>query len=239
MTKTQHTTPSPNNKKQSFTPTAPIMAILWDVDGTLVLTEDKHHQSLVMACADCDVTIHDDEFQFIQGLTQDQCYKYLSSKYDFNTVDVTAWKHKVDVYYHELAQEPEFTFPSLIPLLRDIAASPIHQAAVSNGQKKDVALSIKQTGEEFFEFYYSIDDTKDGKPAPTPYLMAAERLGVAPENCLVIEDSAPGVQSGISAGMQVITRPYAYYEENKHVYDQANLVVDDLENVDWYKILGL
>ena len=42
-----------------------------------------------------------------------------------------------------------------------------------------------------------------GKPSPDPYLVAAERLGARPEDCLVIEDTPSGVQAGVSAGMTV------------------------------------
>lgn len=229
---------SPNGKAY-FTPKATIQAIFWDVDGTLVLTEELHHLSLVKACADYGVTIPDDEFQNIQGLTQDQCYKHLSARYDLPPHDVNEWKHKVEIYYNDLMSHMEVTFESLPQLLKDIAVSTVRQAAVSNGEKNDVKLSIDMIGADLFEFYLSIDDTIDGKPAPTPYLMAAEKMGIASENCLVVEDSMPGVQSGIAAGMNVITRPYAFYEENKHIYDQADLVVDDFEKVDWHKILGL
>lgn len=229
---------SPNGKAY-FTPKAPIQAIFWDVDGTLVLTEELHLLSIIQACADYGATIPATEFKNMQGIGQDQCFAYLSRHYGFPHVDLSEWKHNVERYYHGMVDQMELTFASLSTLLKDIAVSPIRQAAVSNGQKNDVKLSIDMIGADLFEFYLSIDDTIDGKPAPTPYLMAAEKMGIAPENCLVVEDSMPGVQSGIAAGMNVITRPYAFYEENKHIYDQADLVVDDFEKVDWHKILGL
>ncbi|MEU9862945.1 HAD-IA family hydrolase [Streptomyces sp. NPDC047971] len=45
----------------------------------------------------------------------------------------------------------------------------------------------------------------EGKPSPAPYLLAAERLGAAPADCLVIEDAPSGVRSGVAAGMTVWT----------------------------------
>ena len=44
---------------------------------------------------------------------------------------------------------------------------------------------------------------EEGKPSPVPYLLAAERLGAEPEECLLIEDAPSGVESGLSAGMTV------------------------------------
>ena len=48
------------------------------------------------------------------------------------------------------------------------------------------------------------DEVTNGKPAPDMFLLAAERLGVAPDQCIVIEDSPPGVQAGVAAGMHTI-----------------------------------
>jgi sugar-phosphatase len=50
----------------------------------------------------------------------------------------------------------------------------------------------------------SSDDVAHGKPAPDCYMLAAERLGVAPERCLVVEDSRQGIAAGVSAGMSVV-----------------------------------
>jgi len=48
------------------------------------------------------------------------------------------------------------------------------------------------------------EDVDNGKPAPDPFLLAAERLGIAPERCLVFEDTVAGIRAGQAAGMKVI-----------------------------------
>ena len=55
------------------------------------------------------------------------------------------------------------------------------------------------------------DDVKCGKPAPDGFLSCAERLNVAPEDCLVLEDAAPGIMAAQLAGMQVVTVPAAMH----------------------------
>ena len=49
-----------------------------------------------------------------------------------------------------------------------------------------------------------VDEIRNGKPDPEGFLCAAERLGVPPEECLVFEDTRPGIEAGINAGMQVV-----------------------------------
>ena len=50
-----------------------------------------------------------------------------------------------------------------------------------------------------------VDEIRNGKPEPEGFLHAAERLGVAPEECLAFEDTRPGIEAGMSAGMQVVS----------------------------------
>jgi beta-phosphoglucomutase-like phosphatase (HAD superfamily) len=49
-----------------------------------------------------------------------------------------------------------------------------------------------------------VDEIRSGKPEPDGFLHAAERLGVAPEECLAFEDTRPGIEAGLNAGMQVV-----------------------------------
>lgn len=78
----------------------------------------------------------------------------------------------------------------------------------SNGQRSNVFKSLEIGG---FKPAYFEDDTiftriqvPNGKPAPDLFLFAAERMGVTPDQCLVIEDSPTGVTAGVAAGMDVL-----------------------------------
>jgi beta-phosphoglucomutase-like phosphatase (HAD superfamily) len=67
-----------------------------------------------------------------------------------------------------------------------------------------------------------------GKPAPDVYLLAASRLGVAPESCLVIEDSIPGVQAAKAAGMFVVQLRAT--EQAASPLAESDLVLEDLHD---------
>nr|WP_281015836.1 HAD family phosphatase [Roseiarcus fermentans] len=82
------------------------------------------------------------------------------------------------------------------------------QALVSNSARALLDANLRAVG--LFEadlITVSRDDVDRGKPDPEPYLRAAERLRIPPGECLVIEDSPPGVASGLAAGMTVLAWP--------------------------------
>jgi HAD superfamily hydrolase (TIGR01509 family) len=76
----------------------------------------------------------------------------------------------------------------------------------SSGSHERIRLALEVTGllDRFDGRIFSATDVVYGKPAPDLFLHAAERIGVAPERCVVVEDSPAGVEAGRSAGMQVL-----------------------------------
>ena len=78
----------------------------------------------------------------------------------------------------------------------------------------------------------SSDDVPAGKPEPDVYLLAARRLGVAPERCLVVEDSANGVRAGKAAGMTVVLIPNASTPPPAEAVERADIVLDRIGDLD-------
>ncbi|KMM76809.1 HAD family hydrolase [Xanthomonas sp. NCPPB 1128] len=87
-----------------------------------------------------------------------------------------------------------------------LLALPLPLAVASNSMRESVVASVARAGlqERVGERIFSADMVARPKPAPDVYLLAAKTLGVAPERCLVIEDSATGASAALAAGMTVI-----------------------------------
>jgi HAD superfamily hydrolase (TIGR01509 family) len=77
-------------------------------------------------------------------------------------------------------------------------------ASSSSPERLKHALSLVGLYDRFQPNIFSATEVRRGKPAPDLFLYAAERMGVAPERCIVIEDSMPGVAAAVAAGMTVI-----------------------------------
>ncbi|CAM5247800.1 hydrolase [Streptomyces spiroverticillatus] len=96
--------------------------------------------------------------------------------------------------------------PGVEDVLANLVAEGVPYCVASSGSHERIRVGHRRTGlDEWFEeeWLFSSEDVGKGKPAPDLFLYAAERMGVAPERCVVVEDSPLGVQAARAAGMDV------------------------------------
>lgn len=105
-------------------------------------------------------------------------------------------------------EDADFDFlPGIEGLLREISAAGIPCAIVTNATRHIAERTAGMAPEGLFRTIVTNDDVSHPKPDPEPYLLAAERLGVNPARCVVLEDSPSGVASAKAAGMRVLVLP--------------------------------
>ncbi|AXE87762.1 HAD family hydrolase [Streptomyces sp. Go-475] len=96
--------------------------------------------------------------------------------------------------------------PGVDEVLQKLAADSVPYCVASSGSHERIRVGHRTTGlDRWFDEgrIFSSEDVGRGKPAPDLFLYAAERMGIAPERCVVIEDSLLGVQAAVAAGMDV------------------------------------
>jgi HAD superfamily hydrolase (TIGR01509 family) len=96
--------------------------------------------------------------------------------------------------------------PGVVGVLEKLAADGVAYCVASSGSHERIRVGHRTTGlDRWFEEarIFSSQDVGKGKPAPDLFLYAAERMGVAPERCVVVEDSPLGVRAAVAAGMDV------------------------------------
>ncbi|MER6159965.1 HAD family hydrolase [Streptomyces sp. NPDC001868] len=96
--------------------------------------------------------------------------------------------------------------PGVVPVLEKLVADGVPYCVASSGSHERIRVGHRKTGLDrwFGEgLVFSSQDVGRGKPAPDLFLYAAERMGVAPARCAVVEDSPLGVRAGLAAGMDV------------------------------------
>jgi HAD superfamily hydrolase (TIGR01509 family) len=94
-------------------------------------------------------------------------------------------------------------YPDALAAVAELRARGVPLAVASSSPRERLDRTLAHIG---LAFAVSVagDEIEHGKPAPDMFLVAAERLGVAPERCVVVEDSGPGVAAGVAAGMPTL-----------------------------------
>jgi HAD superfamily hydrolase (TIGR01509 family) len=174
-------------------------AYLFDCDGTIADSMPLHYNAWKAVLADWNCEYPEDVFYSWGGKPVRKIIADLNEMNGLKMpVDDVATR-KEGLY---LAQLPQLK--AIPEVLEHIEAEHgrIPFAVVSGSTRDSVVGSLSVLGLlEKFDAIVSADDYKHGKPAPDGYLLAAERLGVAPADCLVFEDTEMGIEAARAAGM--------------------------------------
>ncbi len=118
--------------------------------------------------------------------------------------------------------------PLMNPILQFISKHGIAHCVASNSKLEHVVKSLELTKQiSFFnrEHLFTLEQVAKGKPAPDLFLFAASKMGFVPKDCLVIEDSAAGIQAAVAANMEVLGflggehTKYSWYQQRINAYD--------------------
>jgi HAD superfamily hydrolase (TIGR01509 family) len=181
-----------------------VRAVIFDMDGVIVDSEPYSMQALIdtLRLYGIEPTAEDLRRSYGRRIRDD--FVDYFARYRV-TADVNiAMAHKEARYYH-LATGHLQPFPGVRSLLTRLRDQGYRLALASSGDRVKVAFgmqALKLNGT--FEAVVSGNDVTHSKPAPEIYMMAAQRLGVAPVACVAIEDAPAGVEAAKRAGMRCI-----------------------------------
>ena len=118
---------------------------------------------------------------------------------------VAALGERKEAIYRELLAQEAKALPGAKELMSALHAAGYRQAVGSSAPERNIALIVELLGlGHWLEATVSGESVAHGKPAPDIFLAGTERLGVAPERCLVIEDAVAGVQAAHAGGMRCL-----------------------------------
>ena len=176
-------------------------AVCFDMDGVIVNSEHhwvplENERILPRAAPDSDVTASD-----ITGMNVSDLYDHLVAEHG-TTMDREAFVALYDEAAEELYTERAALLPGFEALRTDLRERGASLALVSSSPRRWIRLVTDRFALDGFDAVVSADDVAGpSKPAPDVYEHAAERIGVTPETCLAVEDSAHGVSAANAAGM--------------------------------------
>lgn len=174
-------------------------AYLFDCDGTIADSMGLHYIAWKQALAEQGCEFSEELFYALGGVSVAEIIQRLNHERGLNMPVAAVEKRKESLYYENLPR-----LKAIPEVLEHIEAShgEIPFAVVSGSTRDSVTASLSTLKIlEKFDLLICAGDYKKSKPDPEPFLVAAKALGVAPEDCLVFEDSDMGIQSATAAGM--------------------------------------
>ncbi|MBN2011685.1 HAD family phosphatase [candidate division KSB1 bacterium] len=183
-------------------------AIIFDMDGLVVDTETIAKITWQQAIREFEYTISETDYLAIIGRKIPDIRNHFKNLFgaDFPYEAVSARKGELAAAHidaHGIAVKP-----GLHELIDWLDARSIPKAVASSTFRNGVMMRLRVTGlTDRFPLIVSGDDVKHGKPAPDIFLKASEMLGLPPADCLVLEDSNPGIEAAHAAGMPAIMVP--------------------------------
>jgi HAD superfamily hydrolase (TIGR01509 family) len=182
----------------------PAGAVLFDMDGVLVDSERPLLGLLHELLRDAAVDLRPAILRQICGRPAGFLRRLLSG-YLAEPERLDALLARYDVAKRELAASGAIrAFPRTVDVLALLRQRELRLAVATSTQAEAAHARLGQNGlAQWFDHVVTGDEVVRGKPEPDIFLLAAERLGVAPAACIVVEDSTAGVAAGRSAGMTV------------------------------------
>jgi beta-phosphoglucomutase family hydrolase len=183
-------------------PEGSFKAYLFDCDGTIVNSMPLHYVAWKKALGEWGATFPEDVFYSWGGMPTVQIVETLSEQQGLK-MPAEQVAHRKELLYYEMLHELQAVPEVLEQIVNNHGRIPF--AVVSGGTRDSVTRSLNALGIlDRFDTLVCAEDYTKSKPDPEPFLVAAERLGVAPKDCLVFEDTEMGIQSATAAGMQSV-----------------------------------
>ena len=206
---------------------------IWDVDGTLVDTAELHFDAWKIACEELGRPFTRADFAATFGRRNPEIMKVLFGD-RFSSAEVDAiGVHKEDLYREAALKKGIVLLPGVRSLLEGLRDAGFQQAIGSSAPRANVDLIMKMTGTaSFFTGISAMEDTQRGKPDPQVFLIAAERIGIAPARCVVFEDAVAGIEAARAGGMRSVAVTFVgHHPEAKLRAAGADRIVGTLDEL--------
>jgi len=206
--------------------------IIWDVDGTLVDTAELHYEAWVRTARDVGKPFSRADFVATFGRRNPEIIHLLFGDH-YTPQEIQDLGDRKEALYREEAAKGVELLPGARALVESLHADGYPQAIGSSAPRKNLDLILHLTRiESYFQAIVASEDTSRGKPDPQVFQIAAERLGIAPSHCLVMEDAVAGVEAAKAGGMKcVAVRFVAHHPAEKLKAAGADRIVDSLADL--------
>lgn len=211
-----------------------IRGVLFDLDGVLVDTAKYHYQAWSKLAESLGFSFTEEQNERLKGVSRQACMEILLSIGNVSLSEdeyKEAMASKNDNYVEMISHmSPEGILPGALELLKELKAAGIKTALGS--ASKNAPIILEKTGlKVYLDAVVDGNRTTKAKPDPEVFLLGASDLGLKPEECIVFEDAAAGIEAGNAGGM--LTVGIGHMDQ----LGAADALFPDLQGVSWKMIL--
>ena len=222
----------PVNRSDSL-PDPSSIAVLWDMDGVLVDSAELHYQTWKQTLAGYGIPFSRQLFNEFFGMNNEQTLTRVLGRAPEPSFLQESSDHKEDIFRKSIHGQVELC-PGVRKLLQELQRVGVKQAVASSAPQENIDALVNEFNmASFFQAIVSGCELKS-KPDPVTFLHAAERLGVNPQRCVVIEDALHGIEAARRAGMKCIAVATTHPVD---LLSPADLVVDRINELSAARIL--
>jgi beta-phosphoglucomutase len=182
-----------------------IKGILFDMDGVLVDSEEYICKASIEMLGEKGVDAHPGDFIPFVGMGENRYIGGVAEKYGLK-VDIDEVKARTYEIYETLVKGKLKALPGALQFIKSCRSSGLRLALATSTDKVKMEINLREIGLSRSDFDAVINglEVERKKPFPDIYLMAAERIGLAPSECLVAEDAVSGVRAAKAAGCKCL-----------------------------------
>ncbi len=198
-------------------------AVIFDLDGVLIDSEDGHLRSWAMLADELGYRISREEFLATFGRRNEEVIPELFGA-NHSVQEIRNWGERKETLYRETMRGRVPAVEGAVELVRACAADGMRRAVGSSGHPLNVAMALEELGiAGYIDVVVTGSDVDRGKPDPSVFLLAASRLGISPKRCVVVEDAPAGVEAALAGGMVAVGVATTHGRES---LSRAAVVVD-------------
>jgi beta-phosphoglucomutase len=224
--------------EQHPTPAQSPLGVVFDMDGVLVDSYRAHWESWHFMAGELGKGLTEEQFVSTFGRTSREIIVEHWGANALSTPEIAEFDRRKETLYREIVSRNFPVMDGARELIRELHKAGFRLAVGSSGPPENVDLAVERLeAGPYFNALITGKDVTRGKPDPQVFLVAAERLGVAPGNCAVIEDAPVGIAAANAAGMASIALLSTGHTAESVV--AARLIVRSLRELSSARIGGL
>ncbi len=182
-----------------------IQAVLFDMDGVLIDSEQYICNAAIMMFKEKGYVVQPEDFLPFVGTGENRYIGGVAEKYDI-PLDINQAKERTYAIYENITKGKLKALDGVYDFIQKAKEKKLKLAVATSADKIKMDINLQGINLDNGEFDETVNgsEVENKKPAPDIFIIAAKKLGIPPENCLVVEDAVSGVEAAKTAGCKCL-----------------------------------